>query len=118
MNYNYWKNYRFSSGTTTGNDYKQFQKEMKSDLKKQAKKEHFVVYKFLPNHYEFSAVLKKEDIEKYIYISISDVRFFINEWYNRVLIRTMEHDKDWTGGSNQYCKWTEVGKYANRLACQ
>ena len=34
------------------------------------------------------------------YLSSSDVRHF---GYDRLLIRTAKHYKDWTGGSNQYC---------------
>jgi hypothetical protein len=34
------------------------------------------------------------------YLSCSDVRHFE---YNRLLIRTAKHYKDWTGGCNQFC---------------
>ena len=37
-----------------------------------------------------------------MYMSISDVRFFKNEWYNHILFRTAKSEKDFTGGTNLY----------------
>ena len=53
------------------------------------------------NHYEFSAFFKDTD-DNYVYFSISDVRYFQNEWYNHILVRTAKHDKDYSGGQNNY----------------
>jgi len=39
---------------------------------------------------------------KYVYLSISDVRFFRNEWYNHILIRSAESERDYCGGHNNY----------------
>ena len=44
----------------------------------------------------------KDDKDRYIYMSISDVRYFPCEWVENILIRTMQHDKDWSGGTNHY----------------
>lgn len=105
-----WLHHTFSSGSETGNDYKTFQREAKNDLKKQAEASGFALHRFLPGHYEFSAVLRDETIGEFVYISISDVRFFPAEWYHSVLYRTMAHDKDWRGGTNLRCRWPEIGK--------
>ena len=83
--------------------------------KKLAEENGFTLHKFNKNHYEFSAVLKHEETGKFIYVSISDVRFFPDQWYDRVLIRTMSHDKDWTGGQNNRCYWEDIGTTAKRL---
>ena len=107
-----WLNHQFSTGVTPGEDYLQFQKDARADLKKQANASGFDLHQFKKNHYEFSAVLRHRDTGKFIYISISDVRFFPARWYDKVLIRTMAHDKDWTGGFNNYCRWYEIGRYA------
>ena len=85
------------------------------NLKRIAKNNNLELHSFNKNHYEFSAVLKDIHEDKFIYVSISDVRYWKNEWYNNVLIRTMEHDKDWTGGRNHYCKWEEIGTKAREL---
>ena len=93
-------NYEFSSGCYTGEDYKTFQRKYINYLKSIAKEHGWTLCKVLKGHYEFSAFFKYKD--KYVYFSISDVRFFTNEWYNNVLIRTAESDTDYHGGTNCY----------------
>ena len=115
MDYNKWLKHTFSSGASTGKDYIEFQKRMKFDLKKMAQENRLEIHSFSKNHYEFSAVLKDSQEDRFIYVGISDVRFFVNDWYKNVLIRTMKHDKDWTGGSNHFCCWKEVGVTARQL---
>lgn len=117
MKINEWKKHEFSTGCTTGEDYKKFQHQMKSDLKKQAAKEGLELHRFNPNHYEFSAVLSKNfDSEtRFVFVSISDVRFFKNQWADHVLVRTMAHDHDWTGGRNTFCRWEDVAEHAVSL---
>lgn len=110
-----WLNYTFSSSEITGEDYLQFQKEAKAELKKMVKAEGLELHKFNTNHYGFSAVIKNESNNKYAYISITDVRYYQNKWWNHVLYRTMSHEKDWTGGYNQYCTWEEIGKAVKSL---
>ena len=53
------------------------------------------------NHYCFSAFIKSAE-NKCIYISISDVRYFTNEWYEHILIRTAKDEQDYRGGFNHY----------------
>jgi hypothetical protein len=91
--------YRFSSGGVTGSDYKSFQRKYKNYLQK-ILPENAVIHSWHPNHYEVSAVLERNG--KYAYLHISDVRFWPNEWFTKILVRTMEHPKDWKGGMNQY----------------
>lgn len=87
-------------GGTTSPMYKEFEKDYRKFLRKICKKIGANLHKFNPNHYEFSAILEKDG--KYIYFSISDTRYFKNEWCNHILIRTMAHDHDWRGGTNNY----------------
>lgn len=112
-----WLNTEFSSGSTTGKDYLKFQREMKTNLKRQAEAAGGRLHLFNKNHYEFSAVLAFDtgNETKYIYVSICDVRFFKDQWYTSVLVRTMEHDKDWHGGRNTTTTWTQVGMHARSL---
>ena len=51
-------------------------------------------------YYAFSAFFKCNN--KYVYFKISDVRYFKNEWFNHILIRTTKSEKDYTGGQNHY----------------
>lgn len=89
-------------GSTTSQEYKDFQRSYRSVLKEIGKEIGFELHSFSKMHYEFSAVMKSNITNQFYYISISDVRYFKNEWANNILYRTMEHDHDWTGGSNRY----------------
>jgi len=51
-------------------------------------------------HFEFSGFVKKED--KYVYFSFGDLR-----WKSNMLVRAAKHDKDWTGGSNNFVNYNE-----------
>lgn len=103
-----WLCYQFSTGSETGQDYKNFEKQARKDLSVRAKAAGYTLVKFNNNHYCFSAVLRRVESGAYVYISISDVRFWPDEWYSHVLYRTMRHATDWTGGMNHYCMWDEL----------
>lgn len=87
-------------GGVTSPSYKEFERNYRSYLRRVCKKIGANLHSFSPSHYEFSAVLEKDG--KFVYFSISDVRYWQNEWYKHILIRTMAHDKDWHGGINHY----------------
>ena len=53
------------------------------------------------NHYCFSAFVKSAE-NKCVYISISDVRYFPDDWYKHILIRTAKDEQDYRGGFNHY----------------
>jgi hypothetical protein len=94
-------NYEFSSGCYIGEDYKQFQNKYVNYLKTICKQSNWELVNVGRNHYEFSCFIKNNE-NKYVYFSISDVRFWKNEWYNHILVRTANHEKDYTGGMNNY----------------
>ena len=114
----YW-DYEFSSGTTTGEDYKSFQAKYRNWLRKEMRGYNVKLY---PNHYEFSAVIEKPDVDvtksRYVYLAISDVRFFPRQWATSILVRTMKHSQDWTGGSNWYCNISDVRAAVDRCMGQ
>ena len=91
-------NYEFSTGCYTGEDYKTFERKYINYLKSIAKENGWELVNVGKNHYEFSAFFKCKD--KYVYFSISDVRFWQNDWYNNILIRTAKSSKDYRGGNN------------------
>lgn len=91
--------YRFSSGSITGDDFKSFSKKFKNAIKKMLP-EGYAIHSWNNNHYCASGVIKTPE-NNFIYISISDVRFFPNEWFSDILIRSMKHAEDWTGGPNR-----------------
>lgn len=91
-------NYVFSSGVYAGDDFQSFNIKYRNVIKKMLPNG-YEIYSWHKNHYACSAVIK-DSAGRFIYMSISDVRYFPNEWVNDILIRTMKHEKDWTGGQN------------------
>ena len=91
--------YEFSSGCYTGDDYKSFQTKYINFLRSMCKQNHWQLVNVGRNHYCFSAFIKSAE-NKCVYVSISDVRFFTNEWYNNILIRTAKNEQDYYGGFN------------------
>ena len=108
-----WFDYGFKGGSGTTKEYEQLQRDCKSDLKKMASDNGMELYEFNKNHFCFSAVLS--DGEKFVYVSIGDVRHFGWTSDTAVLIRMMRHAKDWSGGMNNYCRWNRVGEFAKKL---
>ena len=49
---------------------------------------------------EFSCFIRSED--KCVYLSISDVRYWKNAWYEHILIRLAKDETDFHGGQNHY----------------
>ena len=93
--------YEFSSGCYTGDDYKTFQTKYINFLKAICKQNHCQLVNVGRNHYCFSAFIKSAE-NKCVYVSISDVRYFSNEWYYHILIRTAKDEQDYRGGFNNY----------------
>lgn len=91
--------YEFSSGCYTGDDYKSFQTKYINFLRSICKQNHWKLVNVGRNHYCFSAFIKSAE-NKCVYVSISDVRFFTNEWYNNILIRKAKNEQDYYGGFN------------------
>lgn len=106
--------YEFSSGCYTGNDYKSFQTKYINFLRSICKQNHWQLVNVGRNHYCFSAFIKSAE-NKCVYVSISDVRFFTNEWYNNILIRTAKNEQDYYGGFNHRTTLKELEMKAMEL---
>ena len=102
-------NYEFSTGCYTGKDYLTFQRKYINYLHSLCKERHWSLVNVGKNHYCFTAFIKTND-DLYVYISIPDVRFWKNEWYNHILIREAKNEKDYHGGRNHYTTLTELPK--------
>lgn len=90
-------NHKFSSGCYIGNDYKTFQSKYIDYLNTMCVENHWRLVNVGKNNYCFSAFIKSAH-NKYVYISISDVRYFNNEWYKNILIRTAKNEVDYNSG--------------------
>lgn len=106
--------YEFSSGCYTGDDYKSFQTKYINFLRSICKQNHWQLVNVGRNHYCFSAFIKSAE-NKCVYVSISDVRFFTNEWYNNILIRTAKNEQDYHGGFNHCTTLKELEMKAMEL---
>ena len=106
--------YEFSSGCYTGEDYKSFQTKYINFLSSICKQNHWQLVNVGRNHYCFSAFIKSAE-NKCVYVSISDVRFFTNEWYNNILIRTAKNEQDYHGGFNHRTTLKELEMKAMEL---
>lgn len=106
--------YEFSSGCYTGDDYKSFQTKYINFLRSICKQNHWQLVNVRRNHYCFSAFIKSAE-NKCVYVSISDVRFFTNEWYNNILIRTTKNEQDYHGGFNHRTTLKELEMKAMEL---
>ena len=95
--------------------YERLQRTARAELRKMMLSNKIIIHKFIKSHFHFSAILKDEKSGCYIYVAIQDVRFMEDLWWNRVLYRTMNNDKDYAGGINHYCKWTELDVKINKL---
>ena len=98
-NLNDFKKWEFSTGTTIGIDFKVFAREFRKFVKKNLP-EGSELIDFCRGHYFISGFIKKG--QKFVYFSISDVRYFPNSWAENILIRTAKDENDYTGGSNGY----------------
>lgn len=96
-----YQNYEFSSGPRAGADYIQFQNKYINHLRSICRANGWVLVNVGRNHYCFSTFIR--DGNRYVYLSISDVRYFPNQWYNHILIRNAKNEKDYHGGQNRYC---------------
>lgn len=100
-------NYEFSSGCYTGEDYKIFERKYINYLKSLCKEHGWEFVWGHKNHYEFTACFSFNG--KYAYVSIGDVRHQRNDWYYHILYRSMEHEKDYRGGSNCHTDLPSLG---------
>ena len=106
--------YEFSSGSYTGEDYKSFQTKYINYLKAICRENHWQLVNVGRNHYCFSAFIKSAE-NKCVYISISDVRYFTNEWFSHILIRTAKDEQDYRGGFNHYTTLENLDSKAAEL---
>lgn len=90
--------YQFSSGGYIGDDFKSFNTKFRNVIKKLLPNG-YTIHTWNRGHYYCSAMIQTPD-DKFVYISIPDVRFFHNEWFANILCRQAKHETDWTGGPN------------------
>ena len=109
-----WMGFRFESSSGLTAEFSEFAKDFKKHLKQQTQKE-FDMMDWSRGHFYISGFLQHKKSKRFVYFSVSDVRFFRDEWFENVLIRTAENEKDYTGGINTHCKFSEINEKAKKL---
>ena len=99
----------FESSSYKTDEFKAFSRAFKSDIKELTKND-FELVSFNTGHFYVSGFLKAKINGNLVYFSIPDVRSFNNDWQKNILIRTAEHDKDYTGGRNNYTTLEDLNK--------
>ena len=112
---NKWIDYDFESSSGLTPEFAEFAKDIKSYIKNNNSQE-FELKNFSRGHFYFSGFLMNRATGKYVYFSCSDVRHFSNAWNDNLLIRTAEHDKDYTGGRNNNCNLSELFDKVKQLS--
>lgn len=92
--------YSFESSSERTEEFKSFDRKYKNAIKKKLPKG-WSIYAWRQNHFESSATLRTPD-GRFVFLSYSDVRYDANGWMTHILVREMEHDRDWRGGRNRY----------------
>lgn len=101
--YGHWDNPP-REGIDEHDEMKQFFRDFRSDLRAALKKAGLKVYRMKPNYYDVTAVISDPEGTRFVYLNIGDMRYE-KFWNERILIRTMAHAQDWTGGGNH---WTDT----------
>jgi len=102
-----WLGNTFESSCSLTPEFATFAKDFKRYLLKQIGRE-FELVNWSRGHFGVSGFLRNNANGKLVYFSISDVRHWPDDWYNNILIRIAKHDKDYTGGSNNYTTFNEL----------
>ena len=116
-----WIGFNFSTdGWSTSHEnhsdaWTQFVRDFRSDVKKMIKGTGWEVDRISGNYFYLSGFLYNESMNRWVYISISDVRFWQDEWHDKVLIRTAKNNKDYTGGVNQYTAFSDLVKKLDNI---
>ena len=110
-----WRGNSFESSSCRTPEFAAFARAFRAHITKKAKLNNLQLVNVSTGHFYLCGFFLNPRSGKYAYFSISDVRHFPDSWWNNVLIRTAQHDKDWTGGSNRYTALVGIGEAALQL---
>ena len=105
-----WKGNSFESSTYRTPEFMAFARMFRSYIREQARDNGLEVTNFSTGHFYCSGFLRNISTGKFAYFSISDVRYFPDSWIDDVLLRSADHEKDFTGGRNQRVNIQNIGQ--------
>lgn len=96
--------------------FAQFIRDTRSDIKRMLKGTGWELKSgWKGNRFITSGFLYNSELDKWVFISISDVRYWQDKWFEHMLIRTAKNDKDFSGGRNDYCYFYEIPEKLERM---
>ena len=110
-----WRGNCFESSCYKTPEFLAFARMFRAYINHKAKLNNLQAVNVSTGHFYLSGFFFNPNTGKYAYFSTSDVRHFKDSWWNNVLIRTAQHDKDYTGGSNQCTALCGIGETALKL---
>lgn len=106
-------------GSVVSKEFKSFQQAMKREVKRLAEEEGVSLAYWSNGHYDMTGVLERDGLFVYFSYSNLDRTHVVltpkGGWHNCVLMRTMKHAKDWTGGSNNNIEFSQFSETMKRL---
>lgn len=103
-----WKGHDFErdaewigDGVKGSYDFKRFALQFRNAVKRSLP-ENWKLHECKPNWFTITGFVHNTVTDKWIYFSISDVRFWKDEWCDQILIRTANGPRDFKGGGNHY----------------
>lgn len=106
-------------GSVVSKEFKSFQQAMKREVKRLAEEEGVSLAYWSNGHYDMTGVLERDGLFVYFSYSNLDRTNVVltpkGGWHNCVLMRTMKHAKDWTGGSNNNIEFSQFTETMKRL---
>lgn len=109
-----WIGHEFESSSQTTKEFTSFANDFKKHILKNLS-ETVKIITFNKGYFYVSGFLKSTESEKYVYFSISDVRYFKEDWNKKILIRTAKNESDYTGGANNYTSLQDFSKAIDKL---
>lgn len=109
-----WRGVEFDSSSGLTPEFEQFAKDYRKSMT-EIMRAGYKLVSWSRGHFYCSSFWRHEASGKLVYISCSDVRHFPEGWDRDILIRTAQHDKDYTGGSNNSATLAELKEVADRL---
>lgn len=101
----------FESSSSKTPEFKAFSRAFTKDIKTLVPDHELVNVSV--GHFYISGFLRKND--RYVYFSCSDVRFFKNDWYNKLMIRLAKNETDYTGFINNYTSLKDIQANIDKL---
>jgi hypothetical protein len=93
-----WVGKKFVSSAGLTAEFQSFHRAVKGFLKKELDNDfYFYVNR---GHFYFSGFAQNKQTQKWAWFSSSDIRYFQDEWFNNLLVRTAKDNRDYTGGTN------------------